>query len=300
MQSLLFESITVDKVDLPAAKERNIRVSVLRLDQIHPVISGNKWFKLKYYVEDAKNQKKDHIVTCGGAYSNHIVATAAMGNLFGFKTSGIIRGERPRKLSHSLLVAMEYGMQLIFLSRQDYRDKRMPKEIADSYDKIYLINEGGYGNLGVKGATEILDHCKKENFSHIACAVGTSTMMAGLVKASLPYQETIGIAVIKNETGLKQELLNLLSPDERQKKFQLLSDHHHGGYAKYNEELIHFMNEFYKVTCIPTDFVYTGKLFCAVSNLIKMDLLPKGSNILMIHSGGLQGNLSLPKRTLIF
>ena len=300
MQSLLFESITVDKVDLPAAKERNIRVSVLRLDQIHPVISGNKWFKLKYYLEDAKNQKKDHIVTFGGAYSNHIVATAAAGNLFGFKTSGIIRGERPQRLSHSLLVAMEYGMRLIFLSRQDYRDKRMPKEIADSYDKIYLINEGGYGNLGVKGATEILDHCKKENFSHIACAVGTSTMMAGLVKASLSYQETVGIAVIKDETTLKQELINLLSPDERQKKFQLSCDHHHGGYAKYNGELINFMNEFYKVSCIPTDFVYTGKLFCAVSDLIKMDLLPKGSNILMIHSGGLQGNLSLPKRTLIF
>jgi 1-aminocyclopropane-1-carboxylate deaminase len=195
---------------------------------------------------------------------------------------------------------MEYGMQLIFLSREHYRNKIIPKDIADSSGKIYLINEGGYGNLGVKGAMEILDHCKKENYSHIACAVGTSAMMAGLVKASLPHQETIGIAVIKNETGLKQELLNLLSPVERQKKFRLLGDHHQVGYAKYNDELINFMNEFYKVTCIPTDFVYTGKLFCAVSNMIKIDLLPKGSNILMVHSGGLQGNLSLPKRTLIF
>ena len=300
MQSLLFESITVDKVDLPAAKERNIGVSVLRLDRVHAVISGNKWFKLKYYLEDAKNQKKDHVVTFGGAYSNHIVATAAAGKLFGFKTSGIIRGERPRKLSHSLLVAMEYGMQLIFLSREHYRSKIIPKDIADSSGKIYMIDEGGYGNLGVKGATEILDHCKKENYSHIACAVGTSTMMAGLVKASLPYQETIGIAVIKNETSLKQELLNLLSPEERQKKFRLLGDHHQGGYAKHNDELINFMNEFYKVTGIPTDFVYTGKLSCAVSDLIKTDLFPSGSNILMVHSGGLQGNLSLPKRTLIF
>ena len=300
MQSLLFESITVDKVDLPAAKQRNIRVSVLRLDRIHPVISGNKWFKLKYYLEDAKNQKKDHVVTFGGAYSNHIVATAAAGKLFGFKTSGIIRGEQPQRPSHSLLLAMECGMQLTFVSRQDYRNKTMPKDIASSPDEIYLINEGGYGRLGVKGAAEILDHCKKENFSHIAGAVGTSTMMAGLVRASLPHQETIGIAVIKNEIGLKEELLNLLSGEERNKKFRLLVDHHHGGYAKHNHELINFMNEFYEVTSIATDFVYTGKLFYAVLNMIKNDLVPMGSHILVIHSGGLQGNLSLPKRTLIF
>src|SRR5215467_13130259 len=116
MQSLLFESITVDEIDLPAAKEKNVQVSVLRLDKIHPVISGNKWFKLKYYLEDARVQKKDHIVTFGGAYSNHIVATAAAGKLFGFRTSGIIRGEQPQKLSHTLLLAKEYGMQVVFVS----------------------------------------------------------------------------------------------------------------------------------------------------------------------------------------
>jgi 1-aminocyclopropane-1-carboxylate deaminase len=300
MQSLLFESITVDEVDLPAAKEKNIRASVLRLDKIHPVISGNKWFKLKYYLEDAKNQKKDHIVTFGGAYSNHIVAIAAAGNLFGFKTSGIIRGEQPQKLSHSLLVAKEYGMQLIFVSREDYRNKTLPNDIAASLDEIYLINEGGYGSAGAKGAAEMLDLCKKENFSHIACAVGTSTMMAGLVKASLPHQETIGIAVIKNETALKEALINLLLPGERNKKFRLVADHHPGGYARRDNKLINFMNELYEATSIPTDFVYTGKLFYAVSDMIKNDLILQGSNILIVHSGGLQGNFSLPKRTLIF
>jgi 1-aminocyclopropane-1-carboxylate deaminase/D-cysteine desulfhydrase-like pyridoxal-dependent ACC family enzyme len=300
MQSLLFESITVDEVDLPAAKERNIRASVLRLDRIHPVISGNKWFKLKYYLEDAKNQKKDHIVTFGGAYSNHIVATAAAGKLFGFKTSGIIRGEQPQKLSHSLLMAKEYGMQLIFVSRKDYRDKIISNHIAASPHEIYLINEGGYGNPGVKGAAEILDLCEKEKFSHIACAVGTSTMMAGLVRASLPHQETIGIAVIKDETALNEALLDLLSSGERNKKFRLVADRHPGGYARPNNELINFMNELYEATSIPTDFVYTGKLFYAVSEMIKNDLIPQNSNILIVHSGGLQGNFSLPKRTLIF
>ncbi|HEY7159717.1 MAG TPA: pyridoxal-phosphate dependent enzyme, partial [Acidobacteriota bacterium] len=197
MQSLLFDSITVDEVHLPAFIEKHVRVSILRLDKIHPVISGNKWFKLKYYLEDAANQKKDHVVTFGGAWSNHIIATAATGKLFGFRTSGIIRGEQPPKLSHTLLLAKEYGMQLFFSSRHDYQHKKIPGQITGSSGS-YVINEGGFGQLGVKGATEILDHCKKESFSHIACAVGTSTMMAGLVKASLPPQETIGIAVVKD------------------------------------------------------------------------------------------------------
>jgi 1-aminocyclopropane-1-carboxylate deaminase len=300
MQSLLFESITVDEIDLPAIREKNIRVSVLRLDKIHPVISGNKWFKLKYYLEEARDQQKNHIVTFGGAYSNHIIATAAAGKLYGLRTSGIIRGEQPQKLSHTLLLAKEYGMQLIFTNREEYRNKKIPKEIRGSSDNIYLINEGGYGRLGVKGAAEILDQCKKENFSHFACAVGTSTMMAGLVQASLPYQETIGIAVLKGAAGLKQELFDLLLPGERNKKSQLVPDHHFGGYAKHTRELINFMDEFYKKTSIPTDFVYTGKLFYAILDMIRKNLFPKNSNILIVHSGGLQGNFSLPKRTLIF
>lgn len=300
MQSLLFESITVDEIDILAIKEKNIRVSVLRLDKIHPTISGNKWFKLKYYLEDAGAQKKDHLVTFGGAYSNHIIATAAAGKLFNFRTSGIIRGEQPQEFSHTLLLAREYGMQLIFVSRREYQNKRIPREIQELPGEIYLINEGGYGHLGVKGAAEILDHCKKDNFSHIACAVGTSTMMAGLVKASLAHQETIGVAVVNDETGLKAGLFSLLSQEEKKKKFHLVTDYHFGGYAKHKMELINFMNEFHKNTSIPTDFVYTGKLFFGIFNMIRNNCFPNDSNILIIHSGGLQGNFSLPKRTLIF
>ena len=300
MQSLLFDAITVDEVDFCAIKEKNIRVSVLRLDKIHPVISGNKWFKLKYHLEDARNQKKRHIITFGGAYSNHIIATAAAGKLFDFRTSGIIRGEQPKKFSHTLLAAMDYGMRLIFTGREEYRNKTLPAEIQESPDEIYLVNEGGYGPLGVKGAAEVLDHCKKEDFTHVACGIGTSTMMAGLVKASLPQQETIGVSIIKDGTELKGGLLNLLSPEERSKKFQMVTGYHFGGYAKYKVELINFMNEFYKETSIPTDFVYTGKLFYAVFDMIRNDQLPSNSNILIVHSGGLQGNFSLPKRTLIF
>ena len=299
MQSLLFDSITVDEVDLPAFKQKNIRVSVLRLDKIDPVVSGNKWFKLKYYLEEAKRQKKSHIVTFGGAYSNHIIATAAMGKQCGFRTSGIIRGEEPGKISHTLLQAMEYGMRLIFISREEYRNKKLPDEIWERQAEIHLVDEGGYGLPGAKGAGEILDHCQKEKFSHIACAVGTATMMAGLVKASLPQQVIIGVSVTR-DASLRERFFNLLSSEEKVKKFQLVTGYHFGGYAKHNIELINFMNKFYKDTSIPTDFVYTGKLFYAISEMMRNDLFPGNSNLLIVHSGGLQGNFSLPKRTLIF
>jgi 1-aminocyclopropane-1-carboxylate deaminase len=300
MQPLSFESITVDEVDLPHLKENNARLAILRLDKIHPVISGNKWFKLKYYLADAKVAGKDHIVTFGGAYSNHIVATAAAGKLFGFKVTGIICGEQVKKLSHTLLQAIEYGMDLIFIGREDYHAKKLPPEIIDNGDKIHIVNEGGFGIIGAKGAMEILNFCQKENYSHIACAVGTSTMMAGLVKASLAHQNVIGISVLKNNTSLENDLCSLLSPEEQKKRFQIVHEYHFGGYAKYTHLLINFINEFYKSKAIPLDFVYTAKLFYAVLDLIKNNSFPGGSNVLIIHSGGLQGNLSLPGGTLIF
>lgn len=299
MQALSFESITVDEPDLQFLKEKGIRLAVLRVDKIHPLISGNKWFKLKYYLKDANKQGKDHLVTFGGAYSNHIVALAAAGRLCGFKTSGIIRGEKPQKLSPALQHATDCGMELFFMSREDYRDRKLPLEIKNA-DGVYVINQGGYGINGVEGASEILDYCQKQKYSHIGCAVGTSTMMAGLIKAGLPSQKIIGIPVLKNNITLEDELRGLLSPEEKNKRFQMIHGYDFGGYAKCNPHLIHFMNEFYKTTSIPTDFVYTGKLFYGIVDMIKNDLFPRGSSVLVVHSGGLQGNSSLPGGSLIF
>jgi 1-aminocyclopropane-1-carboxylate deaminase len=300
MQPLSFEAISVDEFELPILKEKNIGLTIFRLDKIHPIISGNKWFKLKYYLEDARNAGKNHILTFGGAYSNHIIATAAAGKFFKFKTTGIIRGERPKNLSHTLLQAIEYGMELIFTDREDYRNKKLRSEIKNKDDDIFIIDEGGYGITGARGAAEILNYCEKEKYSHITCAVGTSTMMAGLIRASSRQQAIIGVSVLKNNISLENDLCTLLSPDEQRKKFQLIHAYHFGGYAKYTTELIDFMNEFYRNTAIPTDFVYTGKLLYGMLDMIKNNLFPGGSNVLMIHSGGLQGNLSLPKGTLIF
>jgi 1-aminocyclopropane-1-carboxylate deaminase len=280
-------------------KEKKINVDVLRLDRIHPIISGNKWFKLKYYIEEARKTAKKHILTFGGAYSNHIIATAAAGKLFDLRTTGIIRGEKPKKLSPALNQATEHGMTLIFVPREAYRKKQIPAEI-DNTNELYLIDEGGYGANGARGAAEILHHCEKEKYSHIACAVGTSTMLAGVIKAILPVQEAIGISVLRNNLQLENHLFNLLNPPEKEKKLRLFHQYHFGGYAKYSAELVCFMNDFYKTTGIPSDFVYTAKLFYAILDMIGNNLFPEGSNILAIHSGGLQGNLSLTKGKLIF
>jgi 1-aminocyclopropane-1-carboxylate deaminase len=276
-------------------------VDVLRLDLIHPVISGNKWFKLKEYLGEAKNLNKKIILTFGGAYSNHIVATAAASQETGFKSIGLIRGEKPQTLSYSLQNAISHGMDLYFLSRDHYKKKIIPTEISELYEEkdIYIINEGGYGDKGVEGAKDILRQVDSSQYDYIVAAVGTGTMLSGLIEASNSNQKVIGINVLKNNFSLQQEIEQLISK-ERKRSFSLIHDYHFNGYAKYSQTLIDFMNKWYLDTGIPSDFVYTGKLFFAVDDLARKNYFPFDSKILVIHSGGLQGNDSLKKGTLIF
>ena len=291
-----FYNISVDRLSLPMLIEKKVAADVLRLDKIHPLISGNKWFKLRFYLDEAKNRHKKTIVTFGGAWSNHILATAAACNISNLKCIGIIRGEEAANLSPTLLLAKEAGMQLLFISREDYSLKKIPGELSS--DEYYFINEGGYGMLGAEGAATILDYCYKENYTHICCATGTGTMMAGIIKGASLDQNIIGISVLKNNTGLADSVKSLLNG--KQNTFQIFHDYHFGGYAKHKPELIAFMNSFYQQTNIPTDFVYTGKLFFAITHLINTNFFSPGSKLLLIHSGGLQGNASLSKGTLIF
>jgi 1-aminocyclopropane-1-carboxylate deaminase len=296
MQDLCIEQITVDKISLPHFAEKEIDGDVLRLDKIHSIISGNKWFKLRYYIDEAKKFNKKKIVTFGGAWSNHILATAAICQLNDLQAIGIIRGEQPAKFSTTLKQAKEMGMELIFISRESYRQKILPPQLLHD-SGLYLINEGGYGMLGMEGASSILHHCNKEKYTHICCATGTGTMMAGLIHATTK-QQVIGISVLKNNFTLEKQIKFLLP--QTTASYSLMHDYHFGGYARCHTELTHFMNAFYEATGIPSDFVYTGKLFYGVNDMIKKDLFPRGSKILLIHSGGLQGNNSLKKGTLIF
>lgn len=293
------ENIRIDPVQF--LQKIHTTVDVLRLDLIHPVISGNKWFKLKEYLKEAKSFNKKIILTYGGAYSNHIVATAAAAKENGFKSIGVIRGEKPTTLSHTLNDAMDFGMEIFFLSRGDYRTRIIPPKLLERYntEEIYIINEGGYGVKGVEGAKGILQLMDFSAYTHILDVVGTGTTIAGIVESSGEHQTIIGISSMKNNFSLQQETEKFISEENRH-RFNLIHDYHFGGYAKYTQQLIDFMNEWYRQTSIPSDFVYTGKLFFATNDLLKKNYFPNGSKLLLMHSGGLQGNQSLPKGTLIF
>ena len=269
---------------------------VLRLDLVHPVVSGNKWYKLKGWLNEARQLHKKTIISFGGAYSNHIVATAAACAATGFKSIGLVRGERPVVLSHTLLTAENYGMELMFLTREDYRLKKIPFELSD---EMYLINDGGYGKNGLTGVMELMDDIDISAYTHILSAAGTGTTLAGIVMASGQGQKAVGISVMKNNHSLEDEI-NRLLPGDLKDRFSLLHDYHFGGYAKYTSLLIRFMNDWFERSGMPLDFVYTGKLFYAVEDLLRKGYFPQGSRLLLVHSGGLQGNLSLPKGTLIF
>lgn len=284
--------ITTDKIHDSFLQERNIRFDVLRLDKIHPVISGNKWFKLKYHLDNFNAGNYDGIITFGGAWSNHIVATACTCYLKKIKCIGFIRGERPEQLSNTLLKAATYEMDLKFISREIYAQKsnnEFLESIKKEFPAYYIIPEGGAGKEGEKGAGEILQFADKKNYTHIACAIGTGTMFNGIREAASGDQNILGIVVLK---GWKVE--------NKTNNTEMFLNYHFGGYAKHDQVLINFMNEFFKLTNIPTDFVYTGKLAFALFDLIKKDHFPPNSKVLMIHSGGLQGNDSLQKGSLIF
>jgi len=276
-----------------------ISVDLLRIDQFHPIVSGNKWFKLRFYVEEAIYQQKNTIASFGGAYSNHIVALAYTCQQYGLASIGIIRGEQPAKLSHTLQEATQFGMKLIFVSRTSYNDKEAIKKEFGK-ESWYWINEGGYGVSGAAGASTILDTVDATCYTDIVCAVGTGTMMAGLIKKSHPKQRVIGISALKNNFSITQEVKALLTADESTRNFKIIHEYHFGGYAKHPPALLQFMNNFWEQEHIPTDIVYTGKLMFAINDLILRNHFPKGSKILAIHSGGLQGNLSLSNGLLNF
>ena len=293
---------TVDSLQLNIFNEKNIKADVLRLDKIHPVISGNKWFKLKYFINEALEKNNETLITFGGAYSNHIIAVAFAANILNIKSVGIVRGEKPENLSHTLIAAEKYGMELIFISRKKYAQKNEPdflNELNIKFPNAFIIPEGGAGINGIKGSEEILSLIKENSYTHILCAIGTATMFCGLANSLLINQKLIGISVLKGMDDLLTEFKKNIHP-KKINNCEILYNYHFGGYAKKNKELISFMSSFYTETLIPTDFVYTAKLFYATIDLAEKNYFLPSSKLLIIHSGGLQGNLSLAPPTLIF
>lgn len=292
----------VSGVAHPLLAEKQVSMDVLRLDKVHPLVSGNKWFKLRFYAQKAIDIGAGSLITFGGAWSNHIHATAAYCKEAGIQSIGIIRGEKPTDPSYTLMDAANWGMELRYLSRQEYRNKILPDDLQDMVErgKAILVPEGGYGLPGREGAAGIPGLLPEVPYDEIFCATGTGTTMAGIIEAAGHRSKITGISALKGHWGIGADILALLPGKESLYPHEVSQDDHAGGYAKWDDKLIHFMNEWYQETGIPTDIIYTGKLFQAVMRRVRENHFIPGRKILVVHSGGLQGNRSLEKGTLIF
>tara|TARA_B110000977_G_C11056307_1_gene484205 strand:+ start:502 stop:1407 length:906 start_codon:yes stop_codon:yes gene_type:complete len=274
--------------------QKNIRVFVVREDLIHPDISGNKWRKLYYNIQAAKQYKRTTLVTFGGAYSNHIVATAAVGKEFGFKTIGFIRGEEHLPLNPSISYAVSCGMEIRYIDRMSYKLKDQESFLNTLLAKdkdYYLLPEGGSNELAVKGCEEIVSNLKID-FDIVCCACGTGGTISGIINSLKPHQRALGFPALKGAEFLNDELLKYV----RNSQWDFNFEYHFGGYAKVNAELINFINLFKQEHNIPLDPVYTGKMFFGVWDLIKKDYFRRGSSIVLIHTGGLQGIKGMNQR----
>jgi len=295
----MLNNTLIQKIQSPKAKIQGISVSILRLDLIHPVVSGNKMFKLKYYIDTALKTRKQ-LITFGGPYSNHLVATAFAAQQAGLKATGYVRGEASTALSNTLQDCIAFGMDLKFIARADYIQLQKDLDYRAENEKL-IIPYGGYGRPGAMGAKEILEFEEASQFNLIIASCGSGTMAAGLLAAIHPDQQLLLVSAVKNNFSIEEEIKSLLTEEEyANKTFTINHEYHFGGFAKKDATLIGYMNAFYKETGIPTDIVYTGKLAYAMNDMIQKGKLPANTSILMIHSGGLQGNKSLKNNELIF
>ena len=281
-QSIPYQHIHVD----------GFEITIKRLDMVHPQISGNKFFKLKYNLLAAQQQGYKKLLTFGGAYSNHIAATAYAAQCFGFESLGMIRGEElvSKPLNPTLSTAQQFGMQLQFVSRENYRLKQSPDYLAQlqqDYPDYYLIPEGGTNNLAIQGCQEILNAQDRENYDVICCAVGTGGTITGLIEASNLHQHVLGFSALKGDflTSEVQQLTH-------KSNWQITDQFCCGGYAKTTPELLQFIQAFEQNYQIPLEQVYTGKMLMGVFELIQQGHFSAHSRILVIHSGGLQGRLA--------
>ncbi len=278
-------------IELP--KKYGVELFLKREDEIHPFISGNKYRKLKYNIEEAEKLGFKKLLTFGGAYSNHIAAVAFAGKEFGFKTVGIIRGDELKDKileNQTLLFAQSCGMQFKFISRELFREKLSTafiKNLEKEFDKFYLLPEGGTNSLAIKGCEEILTE-GDAGFNFVCCSVGTGGTISGIINCSQSSQHILGFSALKG-SFLKEDISKFVS----KQNWDIFNDYHFGGYAKVNVELIHFINRFKKDNNIQLDPVYTGKMMFGIFDLLEKGYFSKGSKILVIHTGGLQGILGI-------
>jgi 1-aminocyclopropane-1-carboxylate deaminase len=284
----------VHQITHPLFDERGLSVFIKRDDLIHPIISGNKWRKLKYLLKKAQAENKNHLVTFGGAFSNHLLATAGAAALFGFKATGFVRGDEVD--NDMLFMCRIHGMNLIFTDRESYRDKQtlFNKYFGGDSD-AFFIDEGGASAEAANGCSELVDELT-ETYDHVFCACGTGTMAAGIINGLQAHRlsaQMHGIPVLKGGDFLRNSIDALLI---QQRDYQLHLDYHFGGYGKVTPELVSFIKMFIAHTGILIDPVYTGKMLYAIYDMAAKGQFERRSKILAIHSGGIWGLLGMKDR----
>lgn len=285
-----FQASVLTPVDDPFLRQHDVELWVKRDDLLHPIISGNKWRKLKYILAHALSLDADTLVSMGGAYSNHLHALAYMGLLLGLKTKALVRGERPIPLTPTLQDMHDWGMTLQFVSRSEYRLLRQYQgchDLPGIQPGEYWLPEGGAQALALKGVAELV-HEIVSPYDVLCVPCGTGTTLAGLVAAAPQTTTVLGFAALKNAGFLRADVENLLPHPHS--NWQINLEYHFGGFAKTNPELISFIDGFGLKTAIPLEPVYTGKMLYGLYDLIGKRFFKPGQRIIAVHTGGLQGN----------
>ena len=284
-----FKPSILTKVDDPLLDRYEIELWMKRDDLLHPVISGNKWRKLKYSLDHALSSGADTIISMGGAYSNHLHALAYTGKSLGLKTTGIIRGELPETLTPTLSELQKWGMELKFVSRSDYRLLRQYKgchDLPGLKPGQYWLPEGGAHQLALKGVEELVNEIDVA-YDILCTPCGTGATLAGMIDAAPEHVSIMGFAALKNAGYLQVDVESLLPRPAN--NWQINLDYHFGGFAKTTTELMTFIADFETKTGIPLEPVYTGKMMYALYDMIAKHTFNPGQRIIAAHTGGLQG-----------
>ncbi len=290
----------IDTCSFDFSQKKLVKIDCLRLDKIHPFVSGNKWYKLKYSILHGYQAGKNQFLSFGGAHSNHLHALAYAGKHLNISTIGIVRGEPVESLSATLQDCQSWGMTLHWLSREAYRKMTAIGETQQSnyaalmsqYPDAWIIPEGGAGEDGVLGVEMLfnaLHHQGLIDYDYIVCPVGSGTTLAGIVRARVGRAQCLGFSALKGAYDLEQRIEKQLKDARHLNEWTLSHDYHFGGFAKMNERLKAFISDIYAQHGLLLDPVYTGKMLYGVAEFIHQGRIPAGSKVLLLHTGGLQG-----------
>jgi 1-aminocyclopropane-1-carboxylate deaminase len=290
---LTYTPTPIQEIHDPLLQQAGVRMFIKREDLNHPLVSGNKWWKLKYNLVEARKQGKKILLTFGGAYSNHIFATAAAAHALGFESIGVIRGEETLPLNDTLLFATAHGMNLCYVSREDYRLKDQPAFmdlLHEQFGDFYPVPEGGTNALAVQGTTEFAASLGNA-FDYLCSPVGTGGTLAGLVNGVSPSTTVIGFSSLKGGDFLNAEVSRWLKAPHA--NWEIITSYHFGGYAKVTDALVSFQQKFMDDHAILFDQVYGAKMMFGVFDLVRRSFFERGSKVLVIHTGGLQKKMLL-------